>query len=172
MYLFKDASGQFSSDSCVQLFVTPWTAAHQPSCPSPTPGVYSNSCPLSRWCHPTISCSVVPFSSCLQPFPASGSFPISQFFASGGQSIGVSHSSVLAWRILWTVEPGGLPSLGSHRVGHDWSDLAAAAASFPQGHKHCMRSSFSSELLQHISLYPLFWPEIRNRGHYILNLFI
>ena len=62
-------------------------------CPSPTPGVYSNSCLLSRWCHPTISSSVVPFSSCLQSFPASGSFQMNQFFASSGQSIGVSASS-------------------------------------------------------------------------------
>ena len=59
-------------------------------CPTPTPGVCSNSCPSSQWCHPTISSSVIPFSSCLQSFPASGSFPVSQFFASGGQSIGVS----------------------------------------------------------------------------------
>ena len=59
----------------------------RPPCPSPTPRVYSNSCPLSRWCCPTISSSVVPFSSCLQSFPASGSFQMSQFFASGGQSI-------------------------------------------------------------------------------------
>ena len=79
--------------SCVRLFATPRTAAHQPSCPSPTPGVYSNSCPLSRWCHPTISSSVVPFSSCPQSFPASGSSPVSQFFASSGQSIGVSASA-------------------------------------------------------------------------------
>ena len=62
-------------------------------CPSPTPGAYSNSCALHRWCHPTISSSVVPFSSCLQSFPASGSFPMSQFFTSGGQSIGVSASA-------------------------------------------------------------------------------
>ena len=62
-------------------------------CPSPTPGACSNLCPLRRWCHPTISSSVVPFSSCLQSFPASGSFPVSQFFASGGQSIGVSVSA-------------------------------------------------------------------------------
>jgi len=55
----------------------------RPPCPSPTPRVYSNSCPLSWWCHPTISSSAVPFSSCLQHFPASGSFPVSQFFASG-----------------------------------------------------------------------------------------
>ena len=61
-------------------------------CPSPTSGACSNSCPLSRWCHPTISFSVVTFSSCLQSFPASGSFPVTQFFASGGQSIGASAS--------------------------------------------------------------------------------
>ena len=62
-------------------------------CLSPTPSVYSNSCPLRWWCHPTISSSVIPFSSCLQSFPASGSFQMSQFFASGGQSIGVSAST-------------------------------------------------------------------------------
>ena len=62
-------------------------------CPSPTPKAYSNSCPLCRWCHPTISASVVPFSSHLQSSPASGSFPMSQFFTSGGQSIGVSASA-------------------------------------------------------------------------------
>ena len=62
-------------------------------CPSPTPGAYSNSCPSPWWCHPTISSSAVPFSSCLQSFPASGSFPMSQFFVSGGQSIGVSAST-------------------------------------------------------------------------------
>ena len=62
-------------------------------CLSPTPGAYSNSCPLSQWCHPAISSSVVPFFSCLQSFPASGSFLMSQFFASGGQSIGVSASA-------------------------------------------------------------------------------
>ena len=62
-------------------------------CPSPTPEACSNPCPSSRWCHPTVSSSVVPFSSHLQSFPASGSFPVSQFFASGGQSIGVSASA-------------------------------------------------------------------------------
>ena len=65
----------------------------RPSCPSPTPRIYSNSCPLSRWCHPTISSSVVPFFSCLQSFPASGSFQMSQLFTSGGQSIGVTASA-------------------------------------------------------------------------------
>ena len=69
-------------------------------CPSPTPGAYSNSCPLSRWCHPTISSSVIPFSSLLQSFRVSGSFPVSQFFASGGQSIEVSAlASVLPLNI-------------------------------------------------------------------------
>ena len=69
-------------------------------CPSPTPGACSNSCPSSRWYHPTISSSVIPFSSCLRSFPASGSFPVSQFFASRGQSIGVSASaSVLPMNI-------------------------------------------------------------------------
>jgi len=62
-------------------------------CPSPTPGAYSNSGPLSRWCHPTISSSVIPFSPCLQSFPASGPFPMSQLFTSGGQSIAASVSA-------------------------------------------------------------------------------
>ena len=64
----------------------------RPPCPSPTPRVHSNSCPLSRWCHPTISSSVIPFSSYLQSFPASGAFQMSQFFTSGDQSVGVSAS--------------------------------------------------------------------------------
>ena len=69
-------------------------------CPSPTPGAYSNSCSSSWWCHPTISASVIPFSSHLQSFPASGSFPISQLFASGSQNIGISASaSVLPMNI-------------------------------------------------------------------------
>ena len=65
----------------------------RPPCPSPAPGVYPNSCPSSRWCHPTISSSVVPFSSCPQSFSASGSFPMSQLFTSGGRSTGVSAST-------------------------------------------------------------------------------
>ena len=65
----------------------------RPPSPSPTPGVYPNSCPLSQWCHTAISSSVIPFSSCPQSFPASGSFQMSQLFAAGGQSIGVSAST-------------------------------------------------------------------------------
>ena len=65
----------------------------RPPCPSPTPGVHSNPCASSQWCHPTISSSAVPFSFCLQSFPASGSFQMSQLFTSGGQSIGISASA-------------------------------------------------------------------------------
>ena len=79
--------------SHVQLFVTHGAQHTRPPCPSQTPRVYPKSCPLSWWCHPTISSFVVPFSSLLQSFPASGSFQRSQFFASGGQSIGVSASA-------------------------------------------------------------------------------
>ena len=79
--------------SRVCLFTTSWTAAHQTSCASPTTGACSNSYPPSWWCYPTISDSVSPLSSCLQSFPASGSFQMSQFLASGGQSIGVSPSA-------------------------------------------------------------------------------
>ena len=70
-------------------------------CPLPSPGACSNSCPLSRWSHPTISPSVIPFSSCLQSFPASGSFPMSQFFSSGGQSIGASASASVLPMNIW-----------------------------------------------------------------------
>ena len=78
--------------SRVRLFATPWTAARQAPLSITNSRIYSNLCPLSRWCHPTISFSVVPFSFCCQSFPASGSFQMSQFLASGGQSIGVSAS--------------------------------------------------------------------------------
>ena len=94
---------QFSqfSHSVVSNSLQPHGLQHtRTPCPSPTPGVYSNSCPWSQWCHPTISSSVIPFSSCLQSFPSSRSFPMSQLFASGGQSIGVSASaSVLPMNI-------------------------------------------------------------------------
>ena len=98
-------------------------------CPSPIPGVYSNSCPLSRWCHPTITSSVILFSSCLQSFPPSGSFPMSQFFASGGQIIGASfslsispsneHSGLISFRMDWLdllTGQGTLKSLLQHHT--------------------------------------------------------
>ena len=95
-------------------------------CPSPTPRVYSDSCPLSRWWHPTISSSVVPFSSCLQSFPASGSFQMSQFFTSGGQSIksfsfnispSNEYSELISFRMSWLdllAVQGTLKSLLQH----------------------------------------------------------
>ena len=86
------SSVQFSH-SVVSDSLRPHESQHaRPPCPSPTPGVHSNSCPSSRWCHQAISSSVVPF-SCLQAFPASGCFHMSQLFTSGGQSTGVSAST-------------------------------------------------------------------------------
>ena len=97
----------------------------RPPCPSPTPGVYSNSCPLSWWCHPGISCSVVPFSSHLQSFPASGSFPVSQLFTSGGQSINIEAlATVLPMNIQgwFPLELTGLISLLSKGLSRVFSN--------------------------------------------------
>ena len=89
----RESSVQFSR-SVMSDSLQPHEPQHaRPPCPSPTPGVHSDSRPLSRWCHPTISSSVIPFSSCPQSSPASGSFQMSQLFASGGQNIGVSAST-------------------------------------------------------------------------------
>ena len=89
-------------------------------CPLPTHGACSNSCPLSQWCHPTISSSVIPFSFCLQPFPASGSFQMSQFFTSSGQSIGASASvlpmNIQDWFPLGLIGLISLQSKGLSRV--------------------------------------------------------
>ena len=101
----------------------------RPPCPSPTPGVHPDSCPLSRWCHPTISSSVIPFSSCSQSFSASGSFPMSQLFTSGGQSIGVSAStsvlpmntqdwSLLGWTGWISLQSKGLSRVFSNTTLH------------------------------------------------------
>ena len=111
-------SRSFMSDS-----LWPHEPQHsRPPCPSPTPGVHPNSCPLSQWCHPTISSSVVPFSSYPQSFPASGSFQMNQFFTSGGQNTGVSAStSVLLmntqdWSPLGWTDWISLQSNGLSRV--------------------------------------------------------
>ena len=120
-------SVQFSR-SVVSDSLRPHESQHaRPPCPPPTSRAYSNSCPLSRWCHPTSSSSVVPFSSCLQCFPASGSFQMSQPFAWGGQSTGVSSASVLPMNIQdwfplgltsWiSLQSKGLKSLLHH---HSW----------------------------------------------------
>ena len=124
---------------------------HRPPCPSQTPGVYSNSCPSSRWCHPAISSSVVPFSSCPQSLPASGSFPMSQLFASGGQSIGVSASaSVLQmntqdWSPLgWT----GWISLQSRGLSRVFSNTTVQKHQF-------FSAQLSSQSNSHIHTWPL-----------------
>ena len=108
------SSVQFSR-SVVSDSLRPHESQHaRPPCPSPTPRVYSNSCPSSRWCHPAISSSVVPFSSCPQSLPASGSFPMSQLFKSGGQS----------WSFSYSISPSNEhPGLISFRM--DWLDLLA-----------------------------------------------
>ena len=123
----------------------------RPPCPSPTSGVYSNSCPLSRWCHPAISSSVVLFSSCPQSLPASGSFPMSQLFTWGGQSIGVSVSaSVLPmntqdWSPLgWT----GWISLQSKGLSRVFSNTTVQKHQF-FGAQH------SSQSNSHIHTWPL-----------------
>ena len=113
---------QFSR-SVVSDSLQPHEPLHtRPPCPSPTPGVHPKPCPSSRWCHPTTSSSVIPYSSCPQSFPASGSFPMSQIFASGGQRIGISASaSVLPmntqdWSPLGWTGWNSLQSKGLSRV--------------------------------------------------------
>ena len=121
------------------------------SCPLSTPGAYSNSCPSSQWCHPTISSTVFPFSFCLQSFPASGSFPVSQFFVSGGQSVGTSATaSILPMNIQdwfplgWT----GWISLLSKGLSRIFSNTTVQ--------KHLFFSTqLSSQSNSHIHTWPL-----------------
>ena len=116
-------------------------------CPSPTPGAYSNSCPSHQWCHPTISSSVIPFSSCLQSFLASGSFPMSLFVTSGGQSIGVSAStSVLPMNVQdwfplgWTgwisLQSKGLSGVFSNTTVQKHQFFGTQLSSPPNSHIH------------------------------------
>ena len=136
--------------SRVQLFVTPWTAACQASCPSPTLGACSNSRPSSWWCHPTISSSVIPFFSSLQSCPASGSFPMSQFFASGGQSNGVSASaSVLAMNIL-----GWFPLGWTCWISLQSKGLSRVFSSTTVQKHHLFGAQLSSQSNSHIHTWP------------------
>ena len=124
IYMSCLSSVQFSH-SVMSDSLRPHGLQHtRPPCPSPTPEVYSNSCLLSRWCHPVIASSIVPFSFHLQSVPASGSFRMSQFFTSGGQSIGFSasatneYSGLISFRIDWLdllAVQGTLKSLLQHR---------------------------------------------------------
>ena len=123
----------------------------RPPCPSPTPGVYPNSCPLSPWCHLTISSSVISFSSCLQSFPASGSFPMSRLFTSDGQIIGVSASaSVLPvtiqdwFPLVWT----GWISLQSKGLLRVFSNTTVQKHQF-------FGAQLSSQSNSHIHTWPL-----------------
>ena len=119
----------------------------RPPCPPPTPGVYSNSCPLSRWCHATISSSVIPFSSRLQSFPASGSFQMSQFFSSGGQSIGVSASASvlpmniqkqfpLGWTAWISLQSRGFSRVFSNTTVQKHQFFSAHLCLWPDSHIH------------------------------------
>ena len=140
------SSVQFSH-SVVSDSLRPHEPQHaRPPCPSLTPGVNPNPCPLTQWWHPTISSSLAPFSSCLQPFPASGSFEMSQFFASGGQSIGASASAsvlpmtVQGWFLLGLIggfhgasdgkestcnvgDLGSIPGLEKSPEGRAWQSI-------------------------------------------------
>ena len=108
--------------SRIQLFATHESQHTRPPCPSPTPGVHSDSCPSSQWCHPAISSSVIPFSSCPQSLPASESFPMGQLFAWGGQSTGVSALASFLPKKSQGWSPSewtgwiSLPSMGLSRV--------------------------------------------------------
>ena len=112
----------------------------RPPCPSPAPGVHSNSRPSSQWFHPAISSSVVPFSSCPQSFPASGSFPVSQLFAWGGQSIGVSASA--------SVLPMNTQDWSPLRI--DWLDLLAVQGTLKSLLQH---HSSKASILRHSALF-------------------
>ena len=147
MYQHQFSAVQFSR-SVVLDSLRPHGLQHiRPTCPSPSPGVYPNSCPSSQWCHPTVSSSVVPFFSRFQSFPASGSFPISQFFASGGQSIGVSASaSVLPMNIQdwfplgWTgwisLQSKGLSRVFSNTTVQKHQFFSAQLSSQSNSHIH------------------------------------
>ena len=144
-------SAQFSR-SVTSNSLRPHGLQHtSPPCPSPAPGVYSNSCSLSQWCHPTISSSVIPFSSCPQSFPASWSFQMSQLFASGGQNIGVSAStSVLSmntqdWSPLGWIGWISVQSKGLSRV---FSNTTVQKHQF-------FDAQLSSQSNSHIHIWPL-----------------
>ena len=144
------SSVKFSS-SAVSEFLKPHRLQHtRPPCPSRTPGVYPNSCPSSQWWHPAVSSSVIPFSSCPQYHPASGSFPMSQLFAWGDQSIGVSAlASVLPkntqdWSLGWT----GWISLQSKGLSRVFSNTAVQKHQF-------FGAQLSSQSNSHIHIWPL-----------------
>ena len=144
------SSVQFSH-SVMSDSLQPHESQHtRPPCPSPTPGVQSNSCPSRRWCHPAISSSVVPFSSCPQSLPASKSFPMSQLFTRGGQSIGVSAlASFLPKNTqdLFPLEWTSWISLQSKGLSRVFSNTTVQ--------KHQFGTQLSSQSNPHIHTWPL-----------------
>ena len=152
MYICTYISSVQFSCSLVSNSLQPHEPQHaRPPCPSPTPGIYPNSCPLSQWCHLAISSSVILFSSCPQSLPASGSFPMSQLFPWGGQSIGVlASASVLPmntqdWsRLGWT----GWISLQSKGLSRVFSNTTL------QNHQF-FSAQLSSQSNSHIHTWPL-----------------
>ena len=148
---FMFSSVQFSC-SVVSGSLRPHESLHtRPPCPSPTPRAHPNPCPLSRWCHPTISSSLIPFSSCPQSFPATGSFPMNQLFAWSGQSIGVSASASVCPMNTQDWSPSGwtgwisLQSKGLSRVFSNTRD---------QKHQF-FGAQLSSQSNSHIHTWPL-----------------
>ena len=145
---YDSCCSQFSSVAQLYPTLRPHGLQHaKPPCPSPTPRVYPNSCPLSRWCHPAISSSVVLFSSCPQSLPASGSFPVSQLFTSGGQSIGVSASasalpvntqdwSPLGWTGWISLQSKGLSRVFSNTTVQKHQFFSAQLSLQSNFHKH------------------------------------
>ena len=132
--------------SRVQLFATPWTAAHQASLSITNSRSSSDSCPSSQWCHPAISSSVIPFSSCPQSLPASESFPMSQFLAWGGQSTGVSALASFfpkksqSWSLEWTgwisLQSKGLSRVFSNTTVQKHQFFGAQPSSQSNSHIH------------------------------------
>ena len=146
----RDSPIQFSPSVVSDFFQLHGLQHTRLPCPSPTLGAYSNSFPSSQWCHPTISSSVVPFSSHLQSFPASGSFPMSQFFISGGQSFGVSAStSVLPMSIQHWFPLGltGFICLQSKGLSRAFSNTTVQKHQF-------FSSQLSSQSNSHIHTWP------------------
>ena len=150
------SSVQFSR-SVVSNSLRPHESQHaRPPCPSPTPGVYSNSCPSSWWCHPAISSSVVPFSSCPQSLPASESLPMSQLFAWGGQSIGVS---VLA-SFLPKKSQGWSPSEWTGWISLQSKGLSRVFSNTTVQKHQFFSAQLSSQSKSHIHTWPLEKPMV------------
>ena len=158
---FGGESVQFSH-SVVSDSASPRTAARQAPCPSPAPGVYPNSCPSSWWCHPTVSSSFIHFFYCLQSFPASGSFPTSQFFTSGGPRLGVSASE--------SVFPMNIQDWFPSR----WTGLISLKSKGPGTVTLPLKASFYSVLkgwliYTHISISQKIFAQLKREGHICEN---